>query len=209
MNCRSARKYLPEFGEGRSRSKDRRFERHLRDCGECRSILETYKAGLAAFKAEPLPSDMDFTETEWTRAIHRATSEPAAVQAPTRVRSLRPALSYALLAVLVVAIAQFGLRRLPWLIPTIENQPVTTGGPYSQRPDTIGPETTGSAAAAQPSALSGTEARFDRAAFRPPQPAHRATTPPPTGDVPSLTWVSQKTGLKIAWFINENLKLED
>jgi hypothetical protein len=180
----------------------------LEECLDCRSVLETYKAGLAAFKAEPLPSDVDFTEAEWTRAIHRATSEPAAGQTPSRIRSLRPALSYALLAVLVVTVAQFGLRRLPWLVPTIENQPVVTGA-FAQRPDSLGPETTGSAAAAQPSGLSDTEARFVRAALRPPQPAHRATTPPPTGDVPSLTWISQETGLKIAWFINENLNLED
>jgi hypothetical protein len=146
---------------------------------------------------------MDFTEAEWTRAIRRATSEPAAVQTPSRVRSLRPTLSYALLAVLVVAVAQFGLRRFPWLVPTVENRPVTTGAD-APRPDSIGPETISSAVAAQPSALSGAEARFDRAAFRSAHPL-----PPPTGDVPSLTWISQETGLKIAWFINENLKLED
>jgi hypothetical protein len=208
MNCRSARKYLSEFGEDRSRSKDRRLERHLKECGDCKQILDTYRAGLAAFKEEHIPPDMDFTEAEWARAIHRATTEPAAAQAPARLRSLRPALTYALLAVLVLAAAQFGLRRFPWLVPTVENRPVLTGA-YAPRPDSIDPETISSAVAAQPSALSGAEARFDRDAFRPLQPAHRATTPPPTGDVPSLTWISQKTGLKIAWFINENLNLED
>ena len=208
MNCRSARKYLPEFGEGRARSKDRHLEQHLEECPDCRQILDTYRAGLAAFKEEHLPPDMDFTEAEWTRAIHQATIEPAAAQAPARLRSLRPALSFALLAVLIVAVAQFGLRRFPWLVPTIENQPSGTAAssviPDSGRSETIGPT-----AVDRPSDSSDTEARFVRAALRTPQLASRVATPPPTGDVPSLTWVSQKTGLKIAWFINENLKLED
>jgi anti-sigma factor RsiW len=203
MNCRSARKYLPEYNGKGARPRDRRLERHLEECADCRSVLETYRAGLAAFKAESLPSDMDFTEAEWARAIRRATTEPAEAKAPFRLRSLRPALTYALLAVLVVAVAQFGHRRLPWLVPTIENQPVKIASPATVL------EAAGPAAADRPSGLSDTEARFDQAALRPPQPSHRAATPPPTGDVPSLTWVSQKTGLKIAWFINENLKLED
>jgi len=204
MNCRSARKYLSEFGEVHARSKDRRLEQHLEECGECRRILDSYRTGLATFKEERLPLDMDFTEAEWTRAIHRATSEPAAVQTPFRVRSLRPVLTYGLLAVLIVAVAQFGLRRFPWLVPTVENQPADTAT-SAVKPDSGLSETVSPAADENMAAFPNAQARFERAAFRPAHPS----TPPPTGDVPSLTWVSQKTGLKIAWFINENLKLED
>jgi len=204
MNCPQIRNLISGLeGDNLSPRKKRRIQDHLQTCPPCRLYQDEYRAGFAAIKDGDDIDGMDFSEAEWNAAIRAAMNGRLEAKNPYRVRSFRPAVAYSLMFILVVFTALFGIRRFPWLMPTIENQPLVVAN-VSSYSDPFRPAETGQAP--DPRTMA------DRAVRTVPEsslPTRLSSPPPPTGDVPSFTWISQETGLKIVWFINENLKLED
>lgn len=168
--------------------------------------------GIEALKDPGAFRDADFTQAEWTAAIRAAVTGGKREKRPGRktglrfpVLGLRPAFGYALGLLFVGAAVLFGVRRFPWLVPVVENRPVAAAV-IARKPDIVEP--------IDPEVVfpdSDLWARAEAAvapATRPPLVSPSASVAP-AGDVPSLTWISQETGLQIVWFINENLNLEE
>jgi hypothetical protein len=202
MNCRAARKIIPDFINGvLSDGKKKGLDRHLQNCEECRADADAFRSGLAAMKTPRAFREMDFTEAEWTAAIRTAVASRQTEKPDRFVPAFRPAFAYALGVFLIGAAVLIGVRRFPWLIPVVENRPSAAAAVTVRQPDIIEP--------INPEIVfpdSNLWARADRAVSPSsfPSPA-----PFPAGDVPSFTWISEETGLQVVWFVNDNLKLEE
>ncbi|MCX6567182.1 MAG: zf-HC2 domain-containing protein [Candidatus Aminicenantes bacterium] len=202
MNCRSARKIIPDFTRGvLSDGKKKGLERHLRNCQACRADSAAFRTGIEAMKTPGAIEDMDFTEAEWTAAIQAAVTSHGEKKSGRFVPAFRPAFGYTLGVLLVGAAVLFGVRRFPWLVPTMENRPSAAAAAMARQPDIIEPINPEIAFSD-----SNLWARADRAV---PLSSLPSPAPLPAGDVPSFTWISQETGLQIVWFVNDNLKMED
>ena len=202
MNCRTARKIIPDFINGiLSDGKKKGLDRHLQNCEECRADVVSFRAGIEALKTPGAFGKMDFTEAEWTAAVRAAVTSRRTEKSDRFVPAFRPAFGYALGVLLVGAAVLFSVRRFPWLVPTMENRPSAAAAVMARQPDIIEP--------INPEIVfpdSNLWARADRAV---PLSSLPSPAPLPAGDVPSFTWISQETGLQIVWFVNDNLKMED
>ncbi len=161
---------------------------------EFRTGTEAIRTALAALKIPEETEDMDFTEEEWRAAIQKAVTRRPERQTIRRPAvGLRPVFASGLAVILIGAAILFGIRRFPWLVPTVENQPgAESGATASNKPEIIRPIDP----LIDPAAL---YARVNNA----PSSEQAA------GDVPTLTWISQETGLHIVWFVNDNIDMED
>jgi anti-sigma factor RsiW len=176
------------------RRKEETIRAHLDRCPGCRAEAADYRAALErakAMAAEAAP--LDWTEAEWRRMMTTITATPIRREAGHSF-SLRPALAAAATFLLVVWGTQYAVRYI------VRTSHITSTA------------TPGEAPAAEP--LAG-GAAFDRAS--PAAVAKVAGLEDPKfpvltsakQDVPALTMISPESGLKIVWFFNENLKLED
>ena len=203
MNCRSARRRLSDpTGRIFSAGSKKRLEQHLRECASCRTEASAFRAGIEALKHPAVFDDADFTEAEWRVAIRAA----VAGGKPGRdIRFHRPALAYALGVLLVGAALFFGVRHIPWLIPKVENHP-SRAAASAARPRIIKPNAPGAILEETDLRIRAGEIAFSAGR---PSPFPSSAAPPPAGDVPSFTWISEETGLQIVWFINDSLNLEE
>ncbi|MBN1940521.1 MAG: zf-HC2 domain-containing protein [Candidatus Aminicenantes bacterium] len=198
MICRVARKLIPEAGNGSlSKEKSLGLERHLDLCRNCRMEANAYRAAMEAMKDRETDIGLDFTEAEWAAAIRGAVTQGA----PGKNRraaapALRPVFAYGLAVLLAGATVFFGIRRFPWLIPSIETRPA---GTLSASAET---------GAGQPEIIRPIDPVIDPAVLF-VQAKIGASPEQAAGDVPTLTWISQETGLKIVWFVNDRIKMED
>ncbi len=133
----------------------------------------------------------DFTEAEWSVAVRKAVTGGEVVKPRRMDFALKPVFAYGLAVLLVGAAVLFGVRRFPWLVPAVENQPVSAA-----------------VASGQPKIIEPIDPVIDPAALY-AQANKGQSSKPAAGDVPTLTWISQETGLHIVWFVNDNIKLED
>lgn len=217
MKCRKTRRRIPDFLNGRLSEAARwDMERHLEKCLACRKEAEIFRAGLLAMKAPESKTagaagEMDFTDDEWQAAIMKAVAAVPEKRderiAPASMR-LRPAFGYGLAFFAVAAMVLIGVRKFPWLIPTVENRPAAVGEMADGQAGKIGPiEEAGNFFAE-----SDFWAREDDV-FSQPSVIAAANTPSlpqtATGDVPSFTWISPETGLQIVWFVNDEIQLEE
>lgn len=197
MNCRAVRKLIaPYTGELLTEAKKLRLEIHLQDCPSCRAYAEGYRAGLAALKQPDGAMILDFTEDEWNAAIRKSVAGGAEKERPRPALSkpaLRPVFSYSLAVLLVGAAVLMGVRRFPWLVPSVENRPASEGAIAKAEGTEI---------------VKPIDPVIDPARLY-AQVNNRASSEQAAGDVPTLTWISQETGLQIVWFVNDNIKLED
>jgi len=192
MNCRTARKLISDNVNGvLAEEKKLDLDRHLEQCPECRREAAAFRAGIEAIKNPEATAVLDFTEAEWTAAIRKAVTAGAAEKPRRTAPALRPVFAYGLAVVLVGAAVLFGVRRFPWLIPAVENRPA------AEPSASIGPEI-----------IKPINPVIDPAALY-ASVELESSSKPTAGDVPSLTWISQETGLQIVWFVNDNLKMED
>ena len=159
-----------------------------------------------ARKAAPA-GRLDWTAEEWLLLMERASSQK--IEAPARriIPSFRPAFAYTLAFFLVVAGAQLAVRRMArQAVPTgsVASLVQPAEGPLEIAPGlTVPVADAGLLAAARPSRSPSPIASASFASAGGP------AAPPAKRDVPALTWVSPETGLKIVWFFNDQIKLED
>ena len=212
MNCRKARRRLPDFLNGRlSGAALWDMERHLEKCLSCRKEAEMLRAGMLALRTPETGGEMDFTEEEWKAAIRKATAARPEKRderiAPASLR-LRSAFGYGLAFLAVAAMVLVGVRKFPWLVPMVENRPAAIGEAADGQAGKIGPiEEAGNFFAE-----SDVWVREDDV-FSQPAVMTAANTPSSSqtaaGDVPSFTWISPETGLQIVWFVNDEIQLEE
>ncbi|MGD0782203.1 MAG: hypothetical protein ABSA30_05015 [Candidatus Aminicenantales bacterium] len=166
-----------------------------------------YAKALASMKrwaGEGRPED--WTAGEWSGLVEKAFSQKSGTPESARFPLLRPLVSVAAALGVLICGAVF-LSRTPPADLSARNTsgPAAVAAPadeYSRPlPETVPPEPTG-----------GSESSL----FRPDAPpgARRllvaaAETLRPKENKPAFTWISPETGLKIVWFTNNNLKLED
>jgi len=207
MNCRSARKRIPDFaGRAPDRENARRLQKHLRNCEACRADEAAFRAGIEALKKPDIAGEMDFTEAEWTAAIRAAVMSPQTVKSGRFFPVFRPAFAYGLGILLVGTAVLFGVRRFPWLVPVVENQRISAAV-MARLPDSPEPINRGFEAGKK-----GPRTRGGKGTVSPefrPSPVPSPKPPQPAGDVPSFTWISEETGLQVVWFVNDNLELEE
>lgn len=161
---------------------------------EFRTGTEAIRTALAALKFPDETGDMDFTEEEWRGAIQKAVTQRPAQQMVRRPAvGLRPVFASGLTVLLIAAAILFGVRRFPWLVPTVENRPwAESEATATNQPEIIRPIDP----VIHPARLYA-------------QVNNRASSEQAAGDVPTLTWISQETGLHIVWFVNDNIDMED
>jgi len=137
----------------------------------------------------------DFTEAEWSTAIRKAVTGGETVKPRWTAVVFKPVFAYGLAVLLVGAAVLFGVRRFPWLVPAVENRlAISSDG--------------AAAAAGQMEIIRPIDPVIDPAAWY-AQANKGQSSKPTAGDVPTLTWISQETGLQIVWFVNDNLDMED
>ena len=205
MNCRTARKRVPDFLNGNlSADKSHDLEMHLETCKKCRQDAESYRDGLLAMRKPGVAGEMDFTEAEWTAAIHKATADRPVERISPVVRRFRPAFGYALGVLLVGVAVILGIRRFPWLIPAVENRPLAASAAMARQSEII--EQVDSAI---PFSDSDLWVRSEQSILDMTRPSLVPSPQPAAGDVPSFTWISPDSGLEIVWFVNDNIQLED
>jgi anti-sigma factor RsiW len=205
MNCRTARKRIPDFLNGNlSAAKSHDLERHLEICHKCRRDAEIYRDGLVTMRKPDVAGGMDFTEAEWTAAIRKATADRPVERISPVVRRFRPAFGYALGVLLVGVAVILGIRRFPWLVPTVENQPSAAAAAMARKPEIIEPIDAESVFSDSDLWVRSEQSILDTA-----RPSLVPSPQPAAGDVPSFTWISPDSGLQIVWFVNDNIQLED
>ncbi len=205
MNCLSARRRLSDpTGRIFSAGSKKRLEQHLRECASCRTEASAFRAGIEALKHPAVFDDADFTEAEWRVAIRAAVAGGKTAKSDRFARFFRPSLGCVLGVLLVGAAIFFGVRHIPWLIPKVENHPSRAAAP---------PRGLGSSSRTRPGPFRRKRTPWPRPGNRlsagRPSPFPSSAAPPPAGDVPSFTWISEETGLQIVWFINDSLNLEE
>jgi hypothetical protein len=162
-----------------------------------RKDQDALQAGIESLKIQATAEQMDFTEAEWDAVIRKAVTAGPAEQ-PRRARfAFKPVFAYSLAALLVGAAVLIGIRRFPWLVPGVENIPVTA-----------------SLSTGQPEIIQAIDPMIDPALLYAQAGVNGSargelSSKPAAGDVPSFTWISQESGLQIVWFVNDNLKMED
>ena len=206
MNCRSARRRISDpTGRIFSAGSKKRLEQHLRECASCRTEASAFRAGIEALKHPAVFDDADFTEAEWRVAIRAAVAGGKTAKSDRFARFFRPSLGCVLGVLLVGAAIFFGVRHIPWLIPKVENHP-SRAAASAARPRIIKPNAPGTIPAETDSRAPAGGTVFSAGR---PSPFPSSAAPPPAGDVPSFTWISEETGLQIVWFINDSLNLEE
>jgi len=144
-----------------------------------------------------------WTDEEWRRLLGRATAQKTEPEKTAPGLSLRPLLSAA--AALLV---------LLWgSIHVLKNNPGERGPQFRPESAAIA-EVRPDAFSKNPDAAGSDFARpsvaHPGAAVKPGVVIASARRAFARGeDKPAFTWISQETGLKIVWFTNDNLKLED
>jgi anti-sigma factor RsiW len=193
MNCRKAQRFLALYAGGELSGRRAKAVRpHLEKCAVCRAETAEYKAALE--RAKTLAAEeatLDWTDAEWRRTMTAITAEPVA-RSGRRALSINPALAAAAAFLLVVLGTQYAVR---YLLRTSEittaRAPAVT---ESRLPSDAAFDHASLAAVAKIAGLE--DARF---------PVLTSTKQ----DVPVLTLISPETGIKIIWFINDNLEMED
>lgn len=147
-----------------------------------------------------------WTDEEWRRLIERAAAQRTEPIKAERFSALRPLVSAAAALFILVWAAVFLLKTRP-----VDLSARNTAGPaeivapadedFRRLPGINAPEPAG---------------RTDTTLLRPAAPletrrllASAASRLMPNENKPAFTWISSETGLKIVWFTNDNLKLED
>jgi hypothetical protein len=197
MTCRKIRKHLALYAGGElGRRKERTVRAHLDRCPVCRAEAADYRAALERAKAMAVEATpLDWTEPEWRRMMAAIASTPLKKEAH-RKSLLRPALAAAATFLLAVWGTQYAVRHM---LRTSEissiSAPAFVKG-TAVRPSRLGAEFDRASLAAVARVAGLEDPKF---------PALSSTNQ----DVPALTMISPESGLKIVWFFNENLKLED
>jgi hypothetical protein len=166
-----------------------------------------YAKALASMKRwarEDRPEN--WTAEEWRGLVERVSSQKPVTRESARFTLLRPLVSVAAALVVLVWAAVFLLKTRP-----ADLSARNTAGPaeivapadedFRRLPGINAPEPAG---------------RTDTTLLRPAAPletrrllASAASRLMPNENKPAFTWISSETGLKIVWFTNDNLKLED
>jgi hypothetical protein len=166
----------------------------------------TSVAELDALKNAGAAGEMDFTDAEWSAAVRKAMAGGRAEKSGRRGPAFHPVFAYALGALLAGVTILVGLRRFPWLVPTVENLPAGAGETVARSSENFM-----GIPADRDFADSDLWTRAEGDVF-PASLFSRAftpSTPEPAGDVPSFTWISEETGLQVVWFVNENITMEE
>lgn len=166
-----------------------------------------YAKALASMKRwarEDRPEN--WTAEEWRGLVERVSSQKPVTRESARFTLLRPLVSVAAALVVLVWAAVFLIKPRP-----ADLSAQNTTGPvevaahavkdFQPLPEIISPDPAG---------------RTDSTLLRPAAPletrrllASAASRLMPNENKPVFTWISSETGLKIVWFTNNNLKLED
>ncbi|MBN2207326.1 MAG: zf-HC2 domain-containing protein [Candidatus Aminicenantes bacterium] len=222
MTCRSVRKLLPLAAGGDiSESKAGGVAAHLEACAACRAELEAYRSALAQARGLDGAAGTAWKETDWSRAVRRATAQGAGRTAARPKLVLRPALIAVAGVILLAAVAlvlvlsrqplrprevlRAGTPEAPREAPAaVEQEPRLAPTPAPQRPtaserdSTRKPDLTILTAKKVEPSRAPVERALTGAAVAPPAP------PAPVQGVVSATFISQETGLKIVWFFDRN-----
>ena len=222
MKCRKARRLVPDFLNGRLPGAARwDVERHLEKCQDCRKEAEIFRAGLLAMKAPEAgigaagaasaAGGMDFTEDEWRTAIRKAVSARPEKRdegkAPESLR-LRSAFAYGLAFGVIAAAVLIGVRKFPWLVPTVETLPAATGRFADGQAEIIARVKDAGDFFSESDLWARNDDVFAGPAVMTAADAP-LSLPTAAGDVPSFTWISPESGLQIVWFINDEIQLEE
>lgn len=166
-----------------------------------------YAKALASMKRwarEDRPEN--WTAEEWGNLVGRVSSQKAAVQESGRFLLLRPIISMAAALIVLVWAAVFLLKTPPAdLSAQKAARPAKSSafatGEFRPLPEIDATSPSGRAE----SGLSPSAASTDTHRLL----ATAAETRRSNENRPAFTWISPETGLKIVWFTNNNLKLED
>ncbi len=147
-----------------------------------------------------------WTDEEWRRLVERAAAQGTEPIETERFPVLRPLVSVAAALVVLVWAAIFILKSRPADLSARNTAGPTeiaaaAGNDFQPLSKIIPPHSAGRAESAlsRPAAPSDTRRLL----------ATAASLPMPNENKPAFTWISSETGLKIVWFTNNNLKLED
>ncbi|MBM3312493.1 MAG: zf-HC2 domain-containing protein [Candidatus Aminicenantes bacterium] len=195
MNCRKAKSHLPLLAGGElGGRKTRALRSHLDLCPACRAEAADFRAALDRARSSAAEgAALDWTESEWRRMMDGIIASPPAANTVRRAFSLKPALSAAAAFCLVVLGTQYAFRQL------------------LRTPRLSAPGARREAAAVRPDSLPA----FDRASLAALADVAGLRDPAfpdlSSGkqDIPALTIVSPESGVKIVWFFNENLDMEE
>jgi hypothetical protein len=163
-----------------------------------------YRKALDVLKKDARLSNAPaWTDGEWRILLARAGAQKKDAEKTPAVFSLRP-LATAAAALLVLIWGAFFLSKNGTGPNPIESNPALSEIAVSP---TDGAETHSDSAALAPVERS---ISLPAPGIKPATlVASAAGRVKPSEDKPAFTWISQETGLKIVWFTNNNLKLED
>jgi hypothetical protein len=169
-----------------------------------RAAFKNARASLRQWAGEDDGSG--WTDGEWRRLIERAAAQGTEPIQAERFSALRPLVSAAAALVVLVWAAAFLLKTRPAdLSARNAAGPAEIAAPagedFRPLPEIVSPEDVGRAE----SSLSRPAAPLEIRRLL----ASTVETPRPSENKPAFTWISSETGLKIIWFTNNNLKLED
>jgi len=147
-----------------------------------------------------------WTDEEWRRLIARAADQRTEPIKAERFSALRPLVSAAAALVVLVWAAIFLSKTRPEDLSARNTaEPAEIAAPaieeFRPLPKIVSPESgrRAESSLSRPAALSDVPRLL----------ASAASLPMPNENKPAFTWISSETGLKIVWFTNNNLKLED
>jgi hypothetical protein len=148
----------------------------------------------------------NWTDEEWRGLVGRIPSQKPAAREPARFPLLRPLVSAAAALIVLVWAAMFLSKARPADLsarnaagPTEIAAP--SDGDSRPFPELVSSVPAGSAETADSRFSANLEARRLLASA--------ADALRPDENKPAFTWISPETGLKIVWFTNNNLKLEE
>ncbi|MBM3293656.1 MAG: hypothetical protein FJY82_03940 [Candidatus Aminicenantes bacterium] len=194
MNCRKASRFLALYvGDELGPRKERAVRAHLESCPRCRAEAEDYRVALERARmmtaAEAAP---DWTDAEWRKMMASIVSTPVEKR-PFRAFALKPALAAGAFCLVVLG-TQAVIRHL------LRTSEIST---FPARQD----EPLGRLFSALPAFDSASLAAVEKVAGL-QDPAFPVLAFAKQ-DVPALTMITPESGLKIVWFFNENLELEE
>jgi len=198
MTCRAWRSLaaLAAGGDLDGR-KQRRWEKHLAACPDCREEFRQLQESLARVRSlarrEQTP---DWPEAAWRRAVNRAVEQTRRPAAPASLRL--PGWAWAGAAGLLIALIGAGVS---FLKPGRAPRPAPERSLWA---DIILPEIA-PPAPAEPGTAPALRPRPSSAFSRRPAAGRPALPPPrpPASTVMAMTFVSQETGLTVHWTFND------